>query len=205
MKKITRKLNSLERFVEVANTIPEPEYVVSVDENDIKVETELKIWNKSNPNIVYEWIFYRDFDIYSLGLNFIKKQKEEYFWKPKEREQYYYVCSFNDVTIGNYHQENVYRPFKTREEAEKYATYRKAEEILREAIANANKGWTPDWLNSNEKKYFIYINSGGNTTLCISGNLWSKYFNSFMYIKSYDIAKQLMEKYEKEFITYLSY
>ena len=73
MKKITRKLNSLERFVEVANTIQEPEYIISVDENDIKVETELKIWNKSNPNIVYEWIFYRDFDIYSLGLNFIKK------------------------------------------------------------------------------------------------------------------------------------
>ena len=202
MKKIIRKLNSLERFIEVANTIPEPEYVVSVDENDIKVETELKIWNKSNPNIVYEWIFYRDFDIYSLGLNFIKKQKEEYFWKPKEKEQYYYVCSFNDVTIGNYHQENVYRPFKTREEAEKYAAYRKAEEILREAIANKNEGWTPDFTNNRQENYFVYIYE--NDLACYSSK-YSKYFNSFMYIKSYDIAKKLMKKYRKEFITYLSY
>lgn len=200
MKKITRKLNSLERFVEVVNTIPEPEYIVNYNVH-LSLSRILKIWNKSNPNIVYEWTFYGDFDIYSLGLNFIQKPKE-YFWKPKEKEQYYYVCSFNDVTIGNYHQENVYRPFKTREEAEKYAAYRKAEEILREAIANANKGWTPDFTDNRQENYFVYIYE--DNLACDSAK-YSKYFNSFMYIKSYDAAKQLMEKYEKEFITYLSY
>ena len=197
MKKITRKLNSLERFVEVANTIQEPEYIVNYKVNFAL----LKIWNKSNPNIVYEWIFYEDFDIYSLGLNFIQKQKE-YFWKPKEKEKYYYVDSFNDVMTGNYHQDKIYRTFKTREEAEKYAAYIKAEEILREAIANKNEGWTPDFTNNRQENYFVYIYE--NDLACYSSK-YSKYFNSFMYIKSYDIAKQLMEKYEKEFITYLSY
>ena len=198
MKKITRKLNSLERFVEVANTIPEPEYIVNYKVNFAL----LKIWNKSNPNIVYEWIFYEDFDIYSLGLNFVQKPKE-YFWKPKEKEQYYYVDSFNNVIIGSYHQDKIYRPFKTREEAEKYVAYRKAEEILREAIANANEGWTPDFTDNAQENYFIYY-IYENYLACDSAK-YSKYLNSFMYIKSYDIAKQLMEKYEKEFITYLSY
>ena len=197
MKKITRKLNSLERFVEVANTIPEPEYIVNYKVNFAL----LKIWNKSNPNIVYEWTFYEDFDIYSLGLNFVQKPKE-YFWKLKEKEQYYYVCSFNDVTIGNYHQENVYRPLKTREEAEKYAAYRKAEEILREAIANANEDWIADFTDNTQENYFVYIYE--NDLACDSAK-YSKYFNSFMYIKSYDIAQKLMKKYRKEFITYLSY
>lgn len=204
MKKITRKLNSLERFVEVVNTIPEPEYIVKYNVH-FALSRILKIWNKSNPNIVYEWIFYEDFDIYSLGLNFIQKQKKEYFWKPKEKEQYYYVCSFNDVIIGSYHKDKIYRPFKTREEAEEYAEYRKAEEVLREAIANANEGWNPDWLNFNEKKYFIYINSGANPALCILDNSRSKHLNSFMYIKSNKKAQKLMKKYKEEFITYLSY
>ena len=200
MKKITRKLNSLERFVEVANTIPEPEYNVKCNVN-FALSKILKIWNKSNPNIVYEWTFYEDFDIYSLGLNFVQKPKE-YFWKPKEKEQYCYVDSFNSVMSVNYHQDKIYRPFKTREEAEKYAAYKKAEEILREAIANANEGWTPDFTDNRQENYFVYIYE--NDLACYSAK-YSKYFNSFMYIKSYDIAKKLMKKYRKEFITYLSY
>lgn len=200
MKKITRKLNSLERFVEVVNTIPEPEYEIYIEHNLLPKVNNLLVWNK-NGSCIYQWIFYGDFDIYSLGLNFIQKPKE-YFWKPKEKEKYYYVDSFNDVTIGNYHKENVYRPFKTREEAEKYAAHRKAEEILREAIANANEGWTPDFTDNRQENYFVYIYE--NDLACDSAK-YSKYFNSFMYIKSYKKAKKLMKKYRKEFITYLSY
>ena len=104
--------------------------------------------------------------------------------------------------IVNYHQGKIYRPFKTKEEANRYAEYRKAEEILREAIANANEGWIPDWEDDDEIKYFIYIY---NNTLFCDSIKYLKYLNSFMYIKSVDIAKKLMEKYRKEFITYLSY
>ena len=94
-----------------------------------------------------------------------------------------------------------YKVFKTREEAEKYAEYIKAEETLRRVIAEGNEGWLPDW-DGWEAKYGITLDKG---SLRESYFEKAKYFPNFMYIKSRELAEKLMKEYKAEFKTYLSY
>lgn len=91
---------------------------------------------------------------------------------------------------------------KQEAEAQRYADYIKAEETLRKAIAEANEGWVPDWYNSNDNKFYVYIN---RNNLGIEQHNWEKFLPTFMYIKNARLARQLIEEYKQEFITYLSY
>ena len=79
------------------------------------------------------------------------------YWQPKDAENFYYLNYTGNVISSNYsenYQEDKtrYRVFKTKEEAEKYAEYDKAEETLRRVIAEGNEGWLPDWTNNDEYK-----------------------------------------------------
>ena len=94
--------------------------------------------------------------------------------------------------------------FKTREEAEKYAEYVKAEETLRRVIAEANEGWLPDWSNDDSLKYKILYRCDLDR-LSLDSYSVSKLISNFMYIKSKELAEKLMKEYEVEFKTYLSY
>ena len=131
------------------------------------------------------------------------------YWQPRTAENLYYVNYLGHVAEANYtenYQEDKtrYRVFKTKEEAQHYADYIKAEETLRKAIAEANKGWLPNWNTHIEDKWCIELKAG----LCDlkeTCNKSYKCFPSFMYIKSGNLANYLMNTYRKEFITYLSY
>ena len=97
-----------------------------------------------------------------------------------------------------------YRVFKTEAEASYYLEYIKAEETLRKAIAEANQGWMPDWNTHIEDKWCITIEAGLSklSETCVKS---FKHHPTFMYIRSGKLATYLMNKYRKEFITYLSY
>ena len=128
------------------------------------------------------------------------------YWQPIESQRYYSVNYLGLVDSSgydkSYHKDKLrYRVFKTREEAEKYAEYVKAEETLRRVIAEANEGWLPDW-GGWEAKYGVIIDMG---SLRISYYEKTKYLPNFMYIKSEKLAEKLMKEYEVEFKTYLSY
>lgn len=129
------------------------------------------------------------------------------YWQPdvSKNELYYYVNYLGDVESLRASDTSLkrYRVFKTEAEAEKYAEYIKAEETLRRVIAEANEGWLPNWDNKCQDKYGINLEDA--TTLIVQSNTRQKHRQTFMYIKSFKLAKYLMEKYEKEFITYLSY
>ena len=132
-----------------------------------------------------------------------------YYWQPKEDDAYYYVTYLGNISRSWYTRnfqgnKTRYRVFKTKEEAQKYAEYVKAEETLRRVIAEVNAGWLPDWNNDDSPKYIILYR-------CDLGRLrtdsyrGSKLLPNFMYIKSKELAEKLKEEYEAEFKTYLSY
>ena len=130
------------------------------------------------------------------------------YWQPRTAENLYYVNYLGHVAEANYtenYQEDKtrYRVFKTRVEAEKYAKYIKAEETLRRVIAEANKGWVPDW-SSDSYKYVVGVEQRAGYIRVLQ-YIQDKLFPNFMYIKSRELTEKLMKEYEAEFITYLSY
>ena len=128
------------------------------------------------------------------------------YWQPNKLDRYFYIHPTNQIhTALTYYDEDIkYRVFKTREEAEKYAEYVKAEETLRRAIAEANEGWLPNWSNDGPLKYKILYRCDLDR-LSIDSYSVSKLIPNFMYIKSRELAEKLMYEYEAEFKTYLSY
>ena len=129
------------------------------------------------------------------------------YWQPAECERYYYVNYLGLIGTASYASDyckdtNRYRVFKTEAEAQKYADYIKAEEILRAVIAISNEGRLPDWNNFQEIKYVVVLN---DMKLEVFSYNSIKYLPNFMYIKSEKLAEKLAKEYEKEFITYLSY
>lgn len=128
------------------------------------------------------------------------------YWKPKQGDTVYYVTysgNINDLYYKiNYKvDENIYRVFKTKEEAERYAEYVKAEETLKRVIAEANEGWLPSWGGC-VNNYFIRLYNNNLDYVCY---ITTKVLPTFMYIKSDILCNKLIKEYEKEFKTYLSY
>ena len=130
------------------------------------------------------------------------------YWQPKDGEYLYYVDYLGRIRQSNYTytyqaDETRYRVFKTKEEAEKYAEYIKAEETLKRVIAEANAGWLPDW-HGKEAKYVIGFVFKPKHTKVLT-YIEDKLFPNFMYVKSRELAEKLILQYDEEFVTYLSY
>ena len=130
------------------------------------------------------------------------------YWQPRTAENLYYVNYLGHLAEANYTEnyqgdKTRYRVFKTREEAEKYAEYVKAEETLRRVIAEANEGWLPDW--SNYKVKYVIGFAFKPKYIKVLTYVDDKLFPNFMYIKSNELAEKLMKEYQGEFKTYLSY
>ena len=124
------------------------------------------------------------------------------YWQPECRDKYYFANHYGGIYEGTKNiNGSLNRVFKTKEEAEKYAEYVKAEETLRRVIAEANRGWIPDF-SSNYPKYYVILD---NNNLKVDYWRTVKFLPSFVYIKNRQLANELVEKYEKEFRTYLSY
>ena len=130
------------------------------------------------------------------------------YWQPEEGEFYFFLDNFNTINkirrASDGLNETRYRVFKTEKEAEKYAKYSEAEETLRKAIAEANKGWCPDWNDNEAAKTHIYLCNFTKKLITETG-INHKALPNFMYIKSREIASDLMETYKQEFLIYLSY
>ena len=129
------------------------------------------------------------------------------YWQPKHLDDYYFVTPILRVDKAIYSANHCdtrtrYRIFQTEAEAQKYADCIKAEETLRKAIAEANEGWLPDCNSFNESKFIVALTYG---IIYIRDFRTEKYLLNFMYIKSRELAQQLIKDYEQEFITYLSY
>lgn len=129
------------------------------------------------------------------------------YWQPKNNDFYFHVRLDGNIDWNRYFStggSTRYKVFKTREEAEKYAEYVKAEETLRRIIAEANAGWLPNWGSSDEYKFEVVLNIR-DAKLYVEIFTITKRQPNFMYIKSRELAEKLIKEYEAEFVTYLSY
>lgn len=156
----------------------------------------------------------RDKDItelwYGDKLVFERKEGETPVdWKPEYNESYYYITSderipfiewLNDVVDNNIF--NSSRLFKTKAEAEKHLEWLKAKRSIELEIARLNEGWTPDWNNSDERKWVVAFDFDCKELDTLPYHFFKDVPNS-MYLKSNDLAKQLIETHEKELRIYL--
>lgn len=130
------------------------------------------------------------------------------YWTPSTRtkERYFYLNQLGVVLSDNAANPAIsrYRVFKTEAEAFKYADYIKAEETLKKAIADLNQGWWPDFTQSAQDKFCLYLKTFDNS-LCLDTWLYRKEQPAFMYMKSQKIAETIRDKYKDELITYFSY
>ena len=132
------------------------------------------------------------------------------YWQPNEiTPDYWHISPQRAILCGSLNPKNDksprYRVFKTEAEASKYADYIKAEETLKKAIADANKGWWPDFNNNKQDKFCLYLQHNSPVELYIDSWLYRKEHPSFMYMKSKVIAETIRSQYKDTLITYLSY
>ena len=128
------------------------------------------------------------------------------YWQPsaKDTEKYFYVNHIGQIRhdYANSTTTKRYRVFKTEAEAKEYAEYIKAEETLRKAIAEANNGWLPNWTSSLEVKYLIVLDK---SSLKVYSYGQIKHLPNYIYLNSSKKATDIINTYEKELRTYLSY
>lgn len=128
------------------------------------------------------------------------------FWEPENKKEAWFVdiggCAVrssawftqldkNIITIGNV--------FKTKEDAEKYINFKKAEHRLRKAVWELNEGPAPK---------FKHI--GENFTICIDGDSLSidAWYNlqinpDWLLFKTIELANKLAETHKNDLLIYL--
>lgn len=156
-----------------------------------------------------------------LKENNVKKQFEINLFIPKDGEIYYHINDWWNLhnnyknAIGKFergeHEDEpedlpfvINRCFRTREEAAEHYEFLIAEAELKLAIANINEGWTPDWKNTNQRKYYIYYSFSSNELFIDFASLIKRTSKEscFLFLKDYDSAKYILENYKKQLLIY---
>lgn len=108
----------------------------------------------------------------------------------KETEQQYMDKKDECKSVGNC--------FETREEAEKYLEYLKSKAIIKQDT----KGFTPDWHNVYELKFYGYYDTEDDA---LSEAWVHTVKRSIIYFKSVEDIKESFEAHPEEWKTYLTY
>lgn len=131
------------------------------------------------------------------------------YWQPGLNERHWYVNRYGYVMVNttaskSYIGKGHHRVFQTQKQAQAYAEYVKAEEILKAEIARLNEGWWPDWNDTDTTKYVVAPDTEFGS---LKRHLYhyTKFSPSFMYLKSGELTEQLIKTHSKELKTYLTY
>lgn len=87
--------------------------------------------------------------------------------------------------------------FKTTEEAEQYDKERILLFKLHKWAEEHNEGWTPNWKNKYERKYFITYDISSEEFIT-NFNWHTKPFSKLPYFKSQELAEQFIEEFGDE-------
>ena len=137
----------------------------------------------------------------SYGDKVVWERKKSTYWEPEFGKKYYIIGSFSDVIYFEYDSntdEKVFETqlvFKTREEAEKHLLKQQAKIRVIKEIARLNEGWTPNWNNIDEIKCIVGFDE---SDLYIERFRGVKLLDNNLYLKSYELAWQLIETHEKD-------
>ena len=135
-------------------------------------------------------------------------EKKPYeFEVPVDIDDYVYVNNFgsifdsNGFTVAGF--KKIYKrglTFKTVEEVEQYDKERILLFKLHKWAEEQNGGWTPDWKDADEPKYYTVYDYYG---LTIKWDYCCKIFTKLPCLKSREIAEQFIEEFREEIIEVL--
>ena len=155
-----------------------------------------------NDDLTYQ--YQNDYDIIKVSYGdkvLFERQEINLFFEPKKQERYYYINEggvWSLVNDSNY-DDAILRTnivFKTKEEAEKELLKQQARVRVIKEIARLNNGWTPSW-NVNERKYYIDFSYYRNK-LVYNHCVKSKHLDNNLYLKTEELAKQLIETHSED-------
>ncbi len=139
----------------------------------------------------------------------LKREIKPIWFVPEKDENFFYVNAYGNVQWDN---QRVYtdiilkynQVFKTKEEALDYSEYKRAEVAIKKRIAELNKGWKPDWEDESEDKCYVFYDT--NTEFLIWCHaLADKKLPDAMYLKSWKLAKQLIDELKSELLLFFKY
>lgn len=149
-------------------------YKGNCDKLPNKIKVDDIIWEKdtytrdyiakelSPRQYLFEYLFKRD-TMNALNLE-VEKVREDH-WKPKYKEEYYYIDTLKRICEGSWENDETdyYRYytnncFKIREEAKKHLENIKTEIKLRKLADELNNDEKIDWRNEKQNKYYLYYN-----------------------------------------------
>ena len=126
---------------------------------------------------------------------------------PEDIGDYYFVSELGAITLlkdvffsAGY--EKVYQrglAFKTRAEAEQFDKERILINKLKKWAKKYNGGWTPNWKDENEKRYFVeYDNDNRCENLGFNSYITINPFSKLPIFKSREITVQFIEEFGDE-------
>lgn len=148
--------------------------------------------------------------INSLRIKFLESEanKKPYEVKvPEDIGNYYYVSESGDIDLVEdvFHDidyEGLYLrglAFKTRAEAEQFDKERILINKLKKWAKKYNGGWTPNWKDENEKRYFVeYDNDNRYENLGFNSYITINPFSKLPIFKSREITVQFIEEFGEQ-------
>lgn len=126
---------------------------------------------------------------------------------PEDIDNYYYTDEYGKVDYlegyNSSYEKNKYirgLAFKTEEEAEQYDKECILLFKLHKWAEEHNGGWTPNWKDADEPKYYTVYDYYG---LTIKWDYCCKIFTKLPCLKSREIAEQFIEEFREEIIEVL--
>jgi hypothetical protein len=118
-------------------------------------------------------------------------------WEELEVIKGCYVSSFSKILdpIDNSVLSLNYKVFKTENQAKSTLAMAKLSQLM----AVYNDGWVPDWKNTKQKKYIIYML---NDNIAVDWVYSQKYFLSF---KTENLREEFLENFKEDIETYFNF
>ena len=148
----------------------------------------------------------KEYDIIkvSYGDKLVWERKESTFWLPEKGEKYYFISQFG--SIDNFNNNDIVDErlskhqlvFRTKEEAEKQLLKQQATIRVIKDIARRNEGWLPNWDDIEQKYYIETFFDDGVWKLGVESATYYKALDNNLYLKSEELAKQLIEAHEQD-------
>lgn len=140
--------------------------------------------------------------------------KKVWRWKPKVGEDYYFPKSSSAVEPDEYQWKNDdadnnfynhWMVFKTHKEAQFYLEKREFITKVNDRIDELNDWWVADWSNPNKAKHYFYNNTIGksNLLLWISCTFNIRHATIFHYMKSEQVANQIISEFKDDLMKYI--
>lgn len=131
----------------------------------------------------------------------LSKKEEKPF--PQICDTYYFIDQWGilNYTVAQ-NNNGRFQVFKTKDEAINFYNVECARKRVKDEIKKLNDGWTPNWNNEDQLKYYLYLfNKKGK--LEKSSSYFTKVVDNCMYLKSAELVDKLLETHEQDLLLIL--